>query len=792
MRILLMFLALCLSSVLLAQKAEQAIEKYSQQYPQEKVVLSLSKNDYLAGETIYFKAYVLTGYEPSAISTNLYTELYDKNKKVISQQILPLFKGSGEGSFRLPASLAEDVYYIRAYTRYMLNFDEAFQYMQPVNIYNTVSMYRLDKKPVQWTAAAFAEGGYLLNEVASVMAVRLTSPSGSLPQSWKGVLLEKDTKAAVTEVEVLNNEVGLVRFVPWADKEYVLSITDNRGTSQTIDIPKGRDSGASLQVTVRGDTLHYVIQTRNLASKAVGYKLVGTIQNTLVFSATIKKSSGSIKGVIALKDVPGGILQVTLFNEKEVPVSERLCFLHQGIQKLTPSLRMDTLSFAAKGLNLWQLTMDSTGWPNYAVQVSDAAYPVTNHFLSDLYLTSDLTMPLHNATWYLQDVNESKIAALDAVLMTEKWKRFNWNELLKGGWPKISYYPEQYLTYKGIVRKGKKPQPSRDVNLVLKGKDSSIQFVQVKTDTAGAFVLENAIFLDTMKVYYQANKRKFLENDVALDFTLVNRFVPFTKELPPAAFQLTTRKDTDSVPAHIKWTASQKTNELLWNEKVNVMKEVIVRTKARSATEELDEKLSSGMFSSGDATIFDFVNKEETSVYGYTNILEWLKGRVPSFTLMQQDGDLVPMIRGSVVQVFLDEIPVDPGTIATVNPNDIAMVKVYRGMFAGSSGGGGAIAVYTLRGGMTARTSAPSMPNNTLVGYHQQPVLFSPDYSQKGFKSITDQREILFRKTVLYPSEKTFTAPIRFYNNDGAKRYRVTITGFTGDGQLVYLDKIIE
>src|SRR5688572_29523343 len=124
MRILLMFLALCLSSVLLAQKAEQAIEKYSQQFPQEKVVLSLSKNDYLAGETIYFKAYVLAGYEPSAISTNLYTELYDRNKKIISQQILPIFKGSGEGSFQLPASMGEDVYYIRAYTRYMLNFDE--------------------------------------------------------------------------------------------------------------------------------------------------------------------------------------------------------------------------------------------------------------------------------------------------------------------------------------------------------------------------------------------------------------------------------------------------------------------------------------------------------------------------------------------------------------------------------------------------------------------------------------------------------------------------------------------
>src|ERR1051325_1567038 len=112
---------------LCAQKVEKAIEQLYKNYPQEKVVLSLSQPQYLAGETIYFKAYVLTGYEPSSISTNLYTELYDKDKHLLDKQIVPLLKGSGDGSFTVPASMAEDVYYIRAYTYWMLNFDEAFQ-----------------------------------------------------------------------------------------------------------------------------------------------------------------------------------------------------------------------------------------------------------------------------------------------------------------------------------------------------------------------------------------------------------------------------------------------------------------------------------------------------------------------------------------------------------------------------------------------------------------------------------------------------------------------------------------
>jgi hypothetical protein len=116
---IILFISFTLSAK--AQKVQQAIETLYKKYPQEKVVLSFSRNDYVAGETIYFKAYVLTGYEPTGISTNLYTELYDKNKVIIEQQVIPLLKGSGRGSFALPASLEENVYYVRAYTHYLLN-----------------------------------------------------------------------------------------------------------------------------------------------------------------------------------------------------------------------------------------------------------------------------------------------------------------------------------------------------------------------------------------------------------------------------------------------------------------------------------------------------------------------------------------------------------------------------------------------------------------------------------------------------------------------------------------------
>ncbi|RYF78221.1 MAG: hypothetical protein EON98_15750, partial [Chitinophagaceae bacterium] len=337
--------------------------------------MKYSKNEFLAGETIFFKAFVVTGYEPSAISTNLYSELYDQNKKIIAQQIIPLFNGSGAGSFVLPASLAEGVYYIRAYTNYMLNFDEGFQYIRPITVYNDASMYRLAPKPVQWTAKAFVEGGSLLDDVPGAVAVRLFG-LGSLPQSWQASLLEKETNLPVAEVLVFNSEIGEARFLPSASKNYIITIKDNLGITQTIDVPKAFTKGTALQLSVTDTKLAYTFIAKDIPGNGAGYKLIGSINDQFVFTATIKKSTGTLRGEIDIATLPPGVLQVTLFDENEKPLNEALCFLHQSVQPTEPSFQIDTLSFAAKGLNQWQVKVDTASWPSYVAQVSDAAYPV--------------------------------------------------------------------------------------------------------------------------------------------------------------------------------------------------------------------------------------------------------------------------------------------------------------------------------------------------------------------------------------------------------------------------------
>lgn len=391
-------------------------------------------------------------------------------------------------------------------------------------------------------------------------------------------------------------------------------------------------------------------------------------------------------------------------------------------------------------------------------------------------------MHIRQASWYLKNVTAEKQAALDALLITENWDRFYWSNILQNRFPPIEFKGDAYLTYSGTVYGGRKLKPLREVNLILQSKDSSVQFVQVKTDSSATFTLSNLLFVDTVKVFYQPNKRKFMEADVKIDFMLENQFQPLKRELPSSPWAIGQRNEKDSLPLSVKKAIAQRTQELLLAEKTRMLQEVIVRTKARTATEELDRKLSSGLFSSPDAIIFDFINQNQTSAAGYSNILDWLQGRIPSYRALNSNSALV---------IFLDEMQVDAAALTGLSVSDIAMVKIFRSNFAASSGNG-SIAIYTRRGGMQSKSTVSSLLTSMIVGYNPLPPFFLPDYSVGITASLADQRVILYRNTAPFPTEEKGRFSFSFYNNDEAKSYRIIISGFTKEGVPIYLDRTVK
>jgi hypothetical protein len=786
------FLLYSFTSAYCQLKPEEAIQRLYSTYPQEKVVLNLSKSDYVAGETIFFKAYVLTGYEPSDISTNLYAELLDRNKKTISHQVFPIYKGSADGALQIPASQGEDVYYLRTYTRWMLNFPEQFNNLVTVKIYNPYSGNKIALKAVDWTAEIFPESGAIINDVSCQVGIRLKS-QGSLPKSWKGQLLE-DGKPLEEVVNAYNSQVGSFQYTPIEGHSYSLKITDNNGTFKEVQIPQPRPTGVLLQLRPIGDRLAYRMYFHNIDSSGKGYKLVATINDQNVFAAVVRKSAGMVEGSISTKELPAGVINFTLFDVNNKPVASRLYFLDPQLTKIhKPTINNEGISFAPRALNKLGIEEDSLSWYTYSVQVQDASYPQPPNFLAGLYLSSDFPGDIQDADWYFDFTNRGRAEALDALMITESWKRFNWNELLANRFPPLLYKPDKYLAFQATVMKGKKPQSMKQINMIVKTKDSTSSFLQVEADSSGHFYLDNAFFIDTMQVFYQLNSKKYSAKEISIDFKSLNEFHPLKQALPLVEYELQPRTKTDTIPFYIA-RATELRNEIRTiDEKYKMMEAVVIRTNTRSATQKLNEQLSSGLFQSMNEKVFDFINSNDNSAQGSNNILDWLQGRVPGYTVRYNEThDMVPMIRGSQASLFVDEMQVEPDFVSSLSTSEIAMVKVMRGPFAGARGGGEAISIYLKKGGMHSKNEVPSLPSNYLVGYMKMPAFFAPDYSNDVYKSFSDKREILARQQTIVPTEERSKAVVEFNNNDVTNSYRVIITGFTNSGIPVYLDKVID
>jgi hypothetical protein len=108
--------------------------------PIEKVYLHFDKPYYAVDDTIWFKAYVTDNFhQPSLLSKVMYVELMNSRDSLVQLLKLPVRAGMASGSFPLPeASYRQDNYHIRAYTKWMTNFDAAYFFKKTVPVGNAI------------------------------------------------------------------------------------------------------------------------------------------------------------------------------------------------------------------------------------------------------------------------------------------------------------------------------------------------------------------------------------------------------------------------------------------------------------------------------------------------------------------------------------------------------------------------------------------------------------------------------------------------------------------------------
>ena len=775
-------------------RIRNVLDTLQKNYPREKIYFLYNQSEYVAGETIWFSAFAFSDYELSPVSSNLFVELYDSEKRLLTAKQLPLLQGQTSGQIKLPENLDENVYFIRAYTQWTLNFPEDDQYIHALTVLNPNSPRKLQLQDLPWKAEAFPEGGNLVDQIPARICVRLFS-SSPLPQQWSGYIIETGKPEKIAEFTSLDQNAGIVQFIPFAGHQYQVIAEDKMGRKQTVDLPTVAPSGAHLEVYNFYDSIQYIARFKNIPGSGKGYKLIGTMNNQLVYVATIRRSDSVLSRFIPATDLDNGILRLTLFDINDNAVAERLCFVKPtSLTIKTPVISDKKLNSFARGLNTFLFRSDTIENP-FSVMVLDAGAkdPVEDdNFLSALWLTGDLSNPIERPAQYFDHPDLRSAEALDAVLISEKWKGFLWNDVLNNKYPDVKYSPDNYISYKATVYRNKKLVPNETVNLIFYFPDSSKQFLQAKTGKAGSFVISHLFFYDSVRVFFQLNQKKEAAKDINIQFETLNKQVSYRQSFPSTAYTLVARQAGELQPEMITRAINTLNNEQFADDKYKALGEVKVRTRAKSAKEKLEEELSTGAFKSFDETVFDFVN-EDQHAQGYTNILTWLQGRVAGLQLSTgSGGDLVPVIRGSQVSIYIDEVRTDAGMLNGFPVSDIAMVKVIKSFFAGGMGGGGAVLIYTKRGGGLAVSPAPSLNSSKLKGYERMKNFPSPDYNDNFSRQIKkDTRDVLSWNAFAVPDERA-NLVVRFYNNDVAKQFRVIIAGFTRDGFPVFYDSILQ
>ncbi len=469
----------------------------------EKAYLGFDRPYYSAGDTLYFKAYLLIGehHEVSQASGVLRVDLIGVSNNIIKNRILKVSNGTATGDFTLPDTLKSGLYRIRAFTRYMQNAPEYFfdktVYISGIgNNSSNIDQHQGNDPDLQF----FPEGGDLVNSVMSRVAFKAIGVNG-LGIKAKGTIID-NTNAPVAEF--VSNDLGMGSFYiqPEDGKTYKAKVTYGNGKQAVIPLPQALAKGILLRTK---DTLGKV-SIDIVCNKGYLQDNMNKDVNLIIYSGgalrqvNTKLDSKEMGLDVPESQFPSGVLRITLFSQEGEPLSERLVFL-QNPDILNISISSSKPSYKTRELVDINVNAKSNGAPAagiYSASVLDETkVPFSDNdettILSYLLLSSELKGFIEKPNYYFAQSSASLKSDLDVLMLTQGYRKFTWKQL-NSDTSHFTFAGERALSLSGYQKNSVgSPIADRDV-ILLAEKAGGI--LSAKTDKEGKFSFDNIDFED--------------------------------------------------------------------------------------------------------------------------------------------------------------------------------------------------------------------------------------------------------------------------------------------------------
>lgn len=476
---------------LLAQQLQNSAKNQSL----DLVYLQTSKSIYETEEDVWFKGYVLDAqyFYPSIRSKTLYVQLIaDKSDQVVWEKKYEIENGFVNGHLFLKGELEEGTYTLAAYSA--SSFDRSnkeFYAAKKLEIKKEIST-KVVANPIEKDSilhfTTFPEGGKLVSGIESTLAFKAVNSKG-LPVAVSGILFENDIP--LFPIKSTHAGMGGFDFTPDVNKKYHVQLAES---GKTYPLSPIESSGKVMHLIGSNKTSVYfkITQTDDLKQEKVYLRLQ---MRGVVYSIATGLLKKELVFKIPLQEVPQGIAEVTLFNEKLEPLVERLVFVNQE-QKLVIKTELNQTGFTTRDKAKLKIKVtDKDGKPVVAhlgVSVYDALYQnkqdsknIESHYL----LSTQLKGAIYDPAYYFNEKNKDGKQALNLLLLTQGWRNYVWNENNLN--EQLASHPIVFDEWKGKVRfermkKNLTQAVGRKAILVATANDKLSKYF-ITTDSTGVF-----------------------------------------------------------------------------------------------------------------------------------------------------------------------------------------------------------------------------------------------------------------------------------------------------------------
>ena len=501
-----------------------ALEHSGTTQVQEKVYIHTDNECYFVGDTLWYKAYVVRADRlvPTDMSRILYVELLSPDGLLVERQnIIVSGRGHTCGQFVLPDSLYSGYYELRAYTRWMLNFnvghqrysrhdtwyfynqdmaadffrtwDDLYSRVLPVyskserpGDYDVRRMYQRPKQDLpqpkkdRLLVTFYPEGGHLIAGVENRVAFEAVDQYGEAV-SISGQL---DGNGRQQTIRTEHMGRGVFTVTP-QDKRLTAHFTF-RGKSYDIRLPRAEQQGVAMQL----DQGQLRLTARDLPQDrdyAISILCRGALRHFQPFSVAEGRFT------LPTDSLPTGVNELTLFDSDGRIWASRLFFVnHHDYDDalITPDATATThhpspttsqtyepyqrVEFPVRCQGVTAPTVFSL-----SIRDTNTDEPTYNNgnLMTDMLLSSELRGFVAKPSYYFEADDDQHRHHLDLLLMVQGWRKYKWSELADAS-RTMRYQPETTMTVEGMVCK------MLDVEEVLPDEVTSWQDGRVERGTS--------------------------------------------------------------------------------------------------------------------------------------------------------------------------------------------------------------------------------------------------------------------------------------------------------------------